>query len=148
MSSSNRRPERRRARRAVASAACLVLAASAAGADVLVESGQSSFARYCSACHGMGARGDGPLAPILRTPPSDLTRIAARRNGVFPDAEIADFIDGRRAVQAHGGREMPVWGRVFSRRIVPDSAAEEVNRGELWVLVEYLKSIQVPGEGP
>ena len=119
----------------------------AAEGDVLTESGRRSFLRYCSSCHGDGGRGDGPLAPVLRTPPADLTRIAARRGGVFPDAEIADHIDGRVEIKAHGGREMPVWGRVFARRIAEDTTAEEVVRGELWILVEYLKSIQVPGEG-
>ncbi|NNL67959.1 MAG: c-type cytochrome, partial [Myxococcales bacterium] len=94
-----------------------------ADADVVATAGQRSFERYCSACHGMDGRGDGPLREVLRTPPLDLTRIAARRGGVFPDAEIADVIDGRREVQAHGGREMPVWGKIFSRRIIEDSTA-------------------------
>lgn len=33
-----------------------------------VSSGQQYFVRYCSACHGLQGRGDGPSAPALRTP--------------------------------------------------------------------------------
>lgn len=111
---------------------------------ILVASGRTSFQRHCSSCHGMEAHGDGVLAAVLRVRPPDLTRIAARRGGEFPDAEIASFIDGRAFVAAHGSREMPVWGRVFARPVADGSAGEEVVRGQLWVLVAYLRSIQVP----
>jgi mono/diheme cytochrome c family protein len=140
---------RRRGRTALAvalGAAGLLLGGplpAAAGEDaVLVESGRRSFLRHCSACHGVDGTGGGPVAPVLRTPPSDLTRIATRRGGEFPDSEIAQWIDGRRQVTAHGPRDMPVWGRVFSRPVADGSTGEEVVRGQLWVLVEYLKSLQ------
>lgn len=110
--------------------------------SVLIESGRATYLRHCSACHGMEARGDGVLAPVLMTPPPDLTRIAARRDGAFPEEAIARFIDGRAFVAAHGSREMPVWGRVFANPVAEGTDAEEVVRGQLWVLVEYLKSIQ------
>jgi hypothetical protein len=48
---------------------------------------------------------------VLRIPPPDLTRIAQRRGGNFPDAEIAAQIDGRTVVPAHGSRDMPIWGQ-------------------------------------
>jgi len=126
----------------------LVLAAPAAADPLLVESGAQSYQRYCSACHGMDGRGNGPVAPALVNKPADLTHIAARRGGQFPADEIARFIDGRADVEAHGPREMPVWGRVLSRPIAPESTGEEVVRGQLYVLVEYLRSIQVPVEAP
>ena len=50
--------------------------------------GQHYFVRYCSACHGVEGRGDGPAASVLQPPPADLTRIAQRRGGHFPGAEI------------------------------------------------------------
>jgi len=114
-----------------------------AGEPILVESGRASFLNHCSACHGLQARGNGILKPVLLVPPADLTRIAERRGGVFPDAEIARYIDGREDVVAHGSREMPVWGRVFAEPVAEGSTGEEVVRGQLWVLVEYLRSIQV-----
>jgi len=60
-----------------------------------MSAGQQYFVRYCSACHGMTGRSDGPAAPALRIPPADLTRIAQRRGGRFPVAEIVAVIDGR-----------------------------------------------------
>jgi hypothetical protein len=94
----------------------------------------------------MEGKGDGPVAPVLKTPPADLTAIAARRGGRFPKAEIASYIDGRSDVAAHGSREMPVWGRVFARPVVDGTTGEEVVRGQLFVLVEYLETIQAPPE--
>jgi len=98
--------------------------------------------RYCSACHGMTGHGDGPAAPALRPPPADLTWIAQRRGGHFPVAEIAAHIDGRTVVPAHGSREMPIWGGRFGEMGGGGSVGEEVVRGNLLVLIEYLQSIQ------
>jgi mono/diheme cytochrome c family protein len=110
--------------------------------------GEQHFVRYCAACHGPEGRGDGPAATALAKPPADLTRIAARRGGSFPDAEIAATIDGRFEVSAHGSREMPVWGRRLAEPIAEDATGEEVARGRIDVLVEYLKTIQeVPRTG-
>jgi len=136
----------RRAAAAATVLAALWLLARPAGAEadpVLAESGRRLFLQYCGACHGVDARGDGPVAPVLLETPADLTRIAVRHGGAFPDALVADHIDGRAEVIAHGAREMPVWGRVFDRPIVDGSTGEEVVRGKLWALVEYLESIQV-----
>ena len=88
-------------------------------------------------------RGDGPAAGSLRTPPADLTRIAARRGGKFPGRR--DRAEHRRPLplDAHGTREMPVWGEVFSQGIPDSGTAESIARGKVAVIVEYLKSIQV-----
>jgi len=125
----------------------LVVAAGSTRAEpafdpVLAELGAEAFPRYCASCHGMRGEGNGPASVALRTPPADLTRIAARRGGVFPDGEIARFIDGRFALPAHGSREMPIWGERFGDAIPDSGVAEEVSRGRIAVLVEYLKSIQ------
>lgn len=104
--------------------------------------GQQYFVRYCSACHGMDGRGDGPAAAALRTPPADLTRIAERRGGQFPVAEIAAYIDGRTMVPAHGSREMPIWGERFGEMVGVPGVSEEVVRGNVLVLIEYLKTLQ------
>jgi hypothetical protein len=78
----------------------------------------------------------------LRTPPADLTRIAQRRGGHFPDADIAAQIDGRAMVAAHGSREMPVWGQRFGEKFGGEAIGEEAVRGHLLVLITYLKAIQ------
>jgi mono/diheme cytochrome c family protein len=125
----------------------LVALAGAAHADpggegLHLSPGHDLFVRYCISCHGEKGLGDGPVAPALRTPPADLTTIAARHGGEFPAAAIARFIDGRMPVVAHGTREMPVWGRSFAKGIPEDSTAEEFVRGKISALVEYLRTIQ------
>lgn len=104
--------------------------------------GRQFFERYCSACHGMDGKGHGPVASALRTPPADLTQIAKRRGGKFPVAEIAAYIDGRTEVRAHGSRDMPVWGERFSEQVGSGSLGEEVVRGNLLILIQYLQSLQ------
>ena len=104
--------------------------------------GRKYFVQYCSACHGMDASGNGQAAPALRPPPSDLRRIAQRRGGQFPAAEIAAYIDGRAFVRAHGSREMPVWGERFAQQVDGGSVGEEVVRGHLLILIDYLQSLQ------
>ena len=104
--------------------------------------GRHYFVRYCSACHGMEGRGDGPAASALDPSPADLTRIAQRRGGRFPVAEITAYIDGRSVVPAHGRREMPVWGERFGEIVGHDELGEAVVRSHLRFLIAYLQSIQ------
>ena len=136
----------RRSRLALAGVPLLFWAAAAlaqpAFDPVLAEMGKESFPRYCGSCHGLRGEGDGPAAGALLTRPPDLTRIAARRGGRFPAGEIARFIDGRFAPAAHGSREMPVWGERLGEAIPETGVGDEVTRGKIAVLVEYLKSIQ------
>ncbi|MDP3936938.1 MAG: c-type cytochrome [Deltaproteobacteria bacterium] len=131
---------------------CLLVAAQAGPsaaqgrADTQVKMGKKLFMTYCSSCHGADARGDGPVAEALKVRPADLTTIAARRDGEFPAAEIAMFIDGRTVIASHGSREMPVWGQRFREELGKDSVAEEITRGRIDVLIAYLRSIQAIAE--
>ncbi len=109
---------------------------------MLAALGAESYQQYCASCHGPEGRGDGPAAAALRERPADLTRIAARRGGEFPDAEIATYIDGRFELSAHGTREMPIWGEQLGESLAEGVHPDEVVRGRILTLVEYLKSIQ------
>jgi mono/diheme cytochrome c family protein len=111
---------------------------------MLVEVGGRAFATHCASCHGADGKGAGPVAAALRTPPADLTRIAARRGGDFPADDIAEWIDGRMASPAHGTREMPVWGYRFAEGLPPGELSQELVRGRILTVVEYLRSIQAP----
>ena len=113
--------------------------------DALVESGRKIFAQYCSSCHGLDGKGGGPVSRLLKIPPRDLTVIAARRGGKFPVDEITAQIDGRSVVEAHGPRDMPVWGRQFSGDVGGGSLGEEVSEGKIQALIHYLQSIQSNG---
>jgi mono/diheme cytochrome c family protein len=108
----------------------------------MVHVGQRYFVRYCSSCHGVAGRGDGPAASALWSPPADLTRIAQRRGGHFPVADITAYIDGWSEVLAHGRRDMPVWGERFGEIVGHDMLGEAVVRSHLQLLIAYLQAIQ------
>jgi hypothetical protein len=110
--------------------------------ELIVMVGHSYYREYCRSCHGTDAVGNGPAARALTPRPADLTRIAERRQGVFNSVEVAALIDGRIDIPAHGSREMPVWGSVFSKEAGGDSLGDEIVRGRLLMLVEYLRTIQ------
>jgi mono/diheme cytochrome c family protein len=101
--------------------------------------GAQLFRANCASCHGTSAQGDGPVAPLLRNRPSDLTQIAILNGGTFPAARIQRVIDGR-DVGSHGAPEMPVWGEAF--RTTPGGYTEESVRARIAALVKYLESIQ------
>ena len=75
-------------------AACL-LAGSAWGETPDADAGAWYFARFCAACHGERATGDGPMQEVLTVPAPDLTRLATDNGGVFPVARVVRQIDGR-----------------------------------------------------
>ncbi|MCO6475531.1 MAG: cytochrome c [Phaeodactylibacter sp.] len=99
--------------------------------------GKSLYQTYCQSCHGEAGKGNGPVAQYLVLPPADLTRIALRRDGAFPEKEIQQVIDGRREVRVHGNSEMPVWGDAFRQEGPSEKAEEKIRK-----LVAYLKTIQ------
>jgi mono/diheme cytochrome c family protein len=116
-----------------------VLAAGTASAGD--DPGRQLYLRYCAACHGRDARGDGPVAPALGEKPTDLTRIAAEHGGTFPTENVVEAIDGTRTVRAHGVSEMPVWGEVLSANS-GTSAQRLAARRTVRLIAEYLRSVQ------
>jgi mono/diheme cytochrome c family protein len=76
-------------------------------------SGQEMFTEYCAACHGKDARGAGPAASELKVPPADLTTLAKRHDGKYPDAYVMGVLRLGTKALAHGTAEMPAWGPLF-----------------------------------
>jgi mono/diheme cytochrome c family protein len=105
-------------------------------------SGERIYKVSCAACHGADARGTGPVAPLLTVPVPDLTRIAQRRGGDFPELEIFRIIDGQSDLAGHGPRHMPVWGYEFFGDDVDDEVAHRRATDKVDRLVAYLRSIQ------
>ena len=101
--------------------------------------GRALFGTYCASCHGVDARGDGPMAARLRQVPPDLTQFAARNGGVFPGERVARIIDGR-DVASHGTGEMPVWGDAF--RATPGGRTAAAVRERIEAITRYLEAIQ------
>ena len=105
--------------------------------------GGDLFRAYCASCHGLDARGAGPVAEQLRTIPPDLTEYALRDGGVFPRARLRQIIEGRH-VPVHGNTEMPVWGWAFMRGRGVDLVEAEAR---IDALVSHLESLQKrPGD--
>jgi mono/diheme cytochrome c family protein len=109
-------------------------------------SGSDLYRTYCTSCHGLSAKGDGPLAERLRFRPPDLTLIARRNERKWDADKVARMIDGREPVKGHGGPDMPVWGDAF--RSSREGFDEEAVKAKVTVLVEYLQSLQEPGDKP
>jgi mono/diheme cytochrome c family protein len=112
-----------------------------------VEAGKHLFMKYCATCHGREAKGDGPLAPTLKTRPADLTGLAKRHGGKFPYLEVLDIIDGGMPYPAHGNSDMPAWGQTFQSDEPGASGMamdQAVARGRLMLLTDYLRAIQAP----
>lgn len=105
-------------------------------------SGQHVFRSSCAGCHGIDARGNGPIAPILSVPVPDLTLIVARRGGQFPVDEVFRIVDGQADLPAHGPRHMPVWGYEFFGDDPDDEAAHRRATDKIDRLVNYLRSLQ------
>lgn len=76
-------------------------------------SGRQMFQEYCAVCHGKDGKGGGPAAAALKIPPADLTTLARRNNGKFPEARVYETIKGDTETPAHGSKEMPIWGDLF-----------------------------------
>lgn len=105
-------------------------------------SGAELYRLHCAGCHGQLGRGDGPVAPLLTVAVPDLTLIAARRGGMFPEEEVFRIIDGQSPRAAHGTRRMPVWGYEFFGQEGDDLSAHRQANERIDRLVQHLASIQ------
>jgi mono/diheme cytochrome c family protein len=102
-------------------------------------SGKEMYLAYCASCHGQDGVGNGPAATALKAKPTDLTLLAVKNGGRFPDAHIAEIIKGDNLTAAHGNKDMPVWGPVFLTLGGHDPAQQQMR---IHNLTTYLESIQ------
>jgi mono/diheme cytochrome c family protein len=120
------------------------LVADPAKGDAAAEIGRDAYQRYCASCHGPNADGNGPLASLIRTAPSDLRRLAQRYGSPLDVDAIAKYIDGRSEVPVHGRRGMPVWGERFDPA---EGGTEARVHPQVRAIVAYLATIQFEGAG-
>ncbi|MHA6324364.1 c-type cytochrome [Roseivivax sp. CAU 1753] len=108
--------------------------------------GRALYVENCAVCHGMDAGGNGQMAASLTKKPPDLTRIADRRDGVWPMLEVMSIIDGYSSgIQPREG--MPVFGKFLDEQLVDFDTGNGVVVAaprNLIALVEYLEAIQSP----
>ena len=109
-------------------------------------SGAQMFKEYCAVCHGPSGKGDGPVATALKVPPPDLTTLAQRHDGKFPDDYVSNVLKNGVQNPAHGSGEMPVWGPIFDTmnrwKALCLSMDETPVKLRIANLTNYLKSIQ------
>jgi len=123
------------------------------------DAGKIEYLSSCGACHGADAKGKGPMADQLKVTPADLTQLAKKNGGIFPVNAVYEKIDGRQEIQAHGPRDMPIWGyrytpspNVSSNQAFNPKPTESyldlsydpeiIIRGRILALVDYLYRIQ------
>jgi mono/diheme cytochrome c family protein len=96
------------------------------------DAGKTAFQSSCAPCHGVDAKGSGVFSVELKLkePPPDLTGLAKRNDGVFPARAVYEIIEGLKLINAHGTREMPIWG------------FDVMVRSRISVIVDYLSHIQ------
>jgi len=103
-------------------------------------SGKDMFKSYCAACHGTDGKGDGPAAATLKQKPADLTTLAKRHDGKFPDDYVVSVLRFGVKSPAHGSSDMPIWGPLLSAVSNQDKQQTEMRINNL---ASYLRSIQV-----
>jgi len=103
-------------------------------------SGAEMFKQYCAACHGTDAKGNGPAASQLKQQPPDLTTLAKRHEGKYPDDYVASILRFGAKSPTHGSSDMPVWGPLLSS--VSNHDKEQVQM-RIYNLTAYIKTLQV-----
>lgn len=107
--------------------------------------GARIYEENCATCHGLDAKGNGPMAPVLLVQPSDLTTLTERHDGTFPLVRVVTRIDGRDPLVSHGS-DMPIFGEFFEG--VQDVAMKTESGQPIMMsqpvadIVAYLQEIQ------
>ncbi len=109
------------------------------------ERGEAYYMQHCATCHGLDAMGNGPMAGVLLVPPTDLTGLSARNDGVFPTIRVVMRIDGRDPLVSHGS-PMPVYGQFFEQgadvAIKAPSGQPILTSEPIVDLLAYLQNLQ------
>jgi mono/diheme cytochrome c family protein len=104
-----------------------------------VPTGAQLYSQLCAACHGNDLKGNGPAPAPFKDVPPDLTTLAQRHGGSFPDAYVSDVLRNGVTLPDHGPAEMPTWGADLraGERLDADQVTSRIAN-----LSGYLKSQQ------
>jgi len=105
-----------------------------------VPSGAQLYKQYCADCHANDLKGNGPAPYPFKDYPPDLTTLARRHGGKFPDEYVIDVLRHGVPIPAHGPAEMPIWGMDFRAGGQADEAQVTLR---ITSLKDYIKSRQV-----
>lgn len=110
-----------------------------------VPEGEVIFQFHCATCHGLDADGNGPMAPALTVQPTDLTKLSAENQGVFPITRVIMRIDGRDPLVSHGS-SMPIFGDFFEGfdvALKAETGQPIMTSKPILDLMAYLEGLQV-----
>ena len=126
-------------------ASLIPLAACLKAEEEKTPTGAEDFATYCSACHGDGGGGDGPMADTLDKRPADLTQLAGA-DGKIPMARVMSKIWGY--ARAPDGTVMPKFAPLLDadQMVLFDSGDGIPTPTPLRLvqLAEHLQTLQTP----
>ncbi|WP_296642168.1 c-type cytochrome [Roseinatronobacter sp.] len=118
-----------------------LLAISACSPTTSPQAGRSLFAQNCVQCHGANATG-GDTVP-------DLTGLALRAGGTYPQTMVLDKLDGyARGQAAYAGVEMPQFGYLLTGPLTRVPMSDGMSRQlpeKIVALDSYLRSLQRSG---
>jgi hypothetical protein len=110
------------------------------GAGGRLISGKGQYRSHCAECHGTDGKGDGPVAPALKTQPTDLTMLAKNNGGVFPEDKVVSSIKASSSVPAHAS--IAVQLRTSTESGTGASfTPQEVNK-KIKLIADYIKTLQ------
>ena len=109
------------------------------------DSGHRLYLDFCASCHGADGAGGGPVAEFLNVPLPDLRLLQQDNQGTYPVQRVYESIEGASGVGAHGSRDMPVWGNVWSEEDGTPVPLEVVQR-RIDEIVEYIRTLQIEGD--
>jgi mono/diheme cytochrome c family protein len=112
----------------------------AAASHAAEPTGDQLFAAHCASCHGADGEGGGPAANTIKIAPPNLRTLAKRNGGQFPRDAVESYIDGRKDVEAHRDRLMPVWGDFL--QMPSDKDAQESVRRRIAALADFIERLQ------
>ena len=98
------------------------------------------FTSYCAPCHGIDGKGNGPAAPALKAPASDLTVLSRNNHGKFPDTHVVSILQFGMEMRAHGSAQMPVWGPILGKMNQTNPQEKQLRISNL---SRYLETLQV-----
>ncbi len=101
-------------------------------------SGTELYQQNCAACHGSDLKGGDRVPSPYRTPP-DLTTLAKRQGGQFPEDYVFSVLENGVVIPAHGPAEMPVWSAAFRSG---DQLSERQIKQRISNLTNYIKAHQ------
>ena len=103
----------------------------------------------CVSCHGVDGKGDGPAAVRLSTKPADLTKIAARRDGMWPALEVMEILSGY-SRNTLPREDMPVIVDILDHEMSefdPGNGEPFLMPTKLIEIANYLEALQDPASG-